>query len=262
MTIDHRQPPQTSHVERFVERAAVDRCFAEEAETDLIAAAILDREADSRRDRDVGADDAVAAQEVVFPTEEVHRAALAVRAACCLAEQLGHDGTRRDAAGDRLRVVAIGRDHVIIVAQHGDRARAGRFLPDVQVAEAADLAECVRLARLAPRSGAAAASRGAADGGACGRSSPVPDPRRWAPGRPPRRAVRTPEAQSRRDWRPAARAATKRRMRTAACSCSARGRLALVPTRGSSSGPAGRSPRAGIPWTFRSHTAHGILSGV
>ena len=94
----------------------------------------------------------------VFAAEQVHRAALALRAAGGLAEQLGHHGPRRDAARDRLPVVAVGGDHVVVVAQHGDRAGADGFLSDVQVAEPADLAERVRLGDIAPRIGAGAAS--------------------------------------------------------------------------------------------------------
>jgi hypothetical protein len=91
----------------------------------------------------VAADDPMAAQEVVLAAEQVHRAALAARDAIGAAEQLGHDGAGGYAAGDRLGVVAVGGDDVVIVAERGNRARAGRLLADVQMAEAADLAEGV-----------------------------------------------------------------------------------------------------------------------
>ena len=61
------------------------------------------------------------------------------------AEQLGHHGARRHAARERLAVIAVGRDDVVVGAEHRERAGAHRFLADVEVAEAADLAERVGL---------------------------------------------------------------------------------------------------------------------
>ena len=46
---------------------------------------------------------------------------------------------RAHAPGQRVAVVAIRRDHVIIVAEHPDRADSDRFLSAVLVKEAADL---------------------------------------------------------------------------------------------------------------------------
>jgi hypothetical protein len=131
-----------------VEGAGVHHRLAHEADDDLVAAAVLDGEADAGGDRHVPADDAVSAEEVRVAVEEVHRAALAARAAVDAPEELGHDRARRHAARERLPVVAIRGDDVVVVAQHGERAGGDRFLPDVQVAEAADLAERVRLAVL------------------------------------------------------------------------------------------------------------------
>ena len=46
---------------------------------------------------------------------------------------------------ERLAVLAVARDDVVVLAEHRDRAGADGFLSDVQVAEAADLAEGVGL---------------------------------------------------------------------------------------------------------------------
>ena len=94
------------------------------------------------------ADDAVPAEEVQVAVEEVHRAALAARAAVHAPEELGHDRARRHAAGECLAVVAVGGDDVVVGAEHREHARGDRLLPDVEVAEAADLPERVRLADL------------------------------------------------------------------------------------------------------------------
>ena len=128
-----------------MERAGVHDRLAHEADAHLVAAAILDREADARAERHVRADDAVAAEEVQALVEHVHRAALAARAAVDAAEQLGHHRARRHAARERLPVIAIGRDDVVVGAEHRQRPGAHRFLADVEVAEAADLAQRIRL---------------------------------------------------------------------------------------------------------------------
>ena len=60
-----------------MEGSDVDGCFAEEADANLVAPPILDREADARGDRHMTADDAVSAEEVGLGVEEVHRAAFA-----------------------------------------------------------------------------------------------------------------------------------------------------------------------------------------
>ena len=80
-------------------------------------------EGHARGQRQVAADDAVAAQEVVLGVEEVHRAAQALRAAGLLAEQLGHDRPGRHALGVGLAVVAVGRDDVVLGLERGHRAR-------------------------------------------------------------------------------------------------------------------------------------------
>ena len=70
---------------------------------------------------------------------------LPARASVDAAEQLGHHGARSHAARERLAVVAVRRDDVVVGAERREHAGAHRLLPDVQVAEAADLAERVRL---------------------------------------------------------------------------------------------------------------------
>jgi hypothetical protein len=57
----HGELPQRRHVERFVERADVDRRLAEEADGDLVGAAVLGGEGGACRQRQVCAHDAVPA---------------------------------------------------------------------------------------------------------------------------------------------------------------------------------------------------------
>ena len=137
--VDDRELPEAGHVEGLVERALVHGAVAEVADADAVLAAILAGEGDACGERDVAADDGVAAEEPLLGVEEVHRAALALGAAGGLAEQLGHGGLDVHAAGDGVAVVTIGRDHVIVLAEDADRTDRHRLLSVVQVAEPADL---------------------------------------------------------------------------------------------------------------------------
>src|SRR5207245_820175 len=60
---DDGELPDGGHVDGFVEGADVDRRLPEVTETDLVPTPVLDREPQSRGERDVTADDAVAAHE-------------------------------------------------------------------------------------------------------------------------------------------------------------------------------------------------------
>src|SRR5678810_591092 len=148
IVLDHvhdRQLPEAGHVERFVERARVDDRLAHEADAHLVAAPILDGEGNAGAERNVRANDAVAAEEVQALVEHVHRAALTASTAVDAAEELGHHGARCHTACKRLTVVAVGRNDVVVGAEERQNARAHRLLSDVQMAKAADLAQRVRL---------------------------------------------------------------------------------------------------------------------
>jgi hypothetical protein len=126
--------------------AADRRCaFAEEALRDASVAAVFGREGRTGRDRHVAPDDAIAAKEVRVLVEQVHRAAEPLHEAGLLAIQLREDGPRRDTLGVGVAMLAIGRDHVVLGLERGDRADAYSFLADDEVQEAADLALRVRL---------------------------------------------------------------------------------------------------------------------
>ena len=73
---------------------------------------------------------------------------LPLRAARRLAEQLGHHRSGGHAPRQRVAVLAVGGGDVVVGPERGDAADRHRFLPDVEVAEAADLAQAVGLARL------------------------------------------------------------------------------------------------------------------
>ena len=145
---DHRQLPQARHVEGLVDLALVGRAVAEIGEGDVVVAAVLVGEGEARADRHVGADDAVAAVEVLLLREHVHRPALAAGVSARPAGQLRHHALRVHAAGQHVAVVAVGGDALVAVLGRGFQADDHRLLADVEVAEAADQAHSVKLARL------------------------------------------------------------------------------------------------------------------
>ena len=107
----------------------------------------LHGEAHPDADRDLPADDAVTAIEMLLDVEKVHRAALAARAAVDLAEQLGHARLGAHAARERQPVVAVGRDDGVVGAGGPDGAGGDGLLADVEVEEAGDLLPPVHLGR-------------------------------------------------------------------------------------------------------------------
>src|SRR5439155_4311781 len=127
--------------QRFMARAAGYRALAEEALDHLVAAAILHGEGHAGRQREVSADDGVAAHEPARPIHEVHGAALPFAQAGGPAEEFGHDLLRIRAPGKAMAVIAVRREDIVVGPQHIHGAHGHRLLPDVKVAESADLAE-------------------------------------------------------------------------------------------------------------------------
>ena len=122
-----------------MEGPLVHRPVPEEAERDLVGAAQADAVAHARGHRQVAAHDAVSPEVAEGDVVEVHAAALAAADPGGLAAELGQERTRVGAAGERVAVVAVGGDEVVVGAQEAHRPDPHRFLSDVEVEEAADL---------------------------------------------------------------------------------------------------------------------------
>src|SRR5205085_9923100 len=117
-------------------------------ETDVVVLAIAMREGEAGAERDLRADDAMAAIESLLDRKHVHRAALAVRIATTPAGELRHDPFRVHVAGEHVAVIAVSGDDRVARFQRHLHPDDDRFLPDVEMAEAADQPHAVHLAGL------------------------------------------------------------------------------------------------------------------
>ena len=96
-------------------------------------------------ERNLRADDAVAAEEALLDGEHVHRAALALGIAAAAAGQLRHHALRVHAAGQHMAVVAVAGDDLVAGFERHLHADDDRLLADIEVAEAADQPHAVEL---------------------------------------------------------------------------------------------------------------------
>jgi hypothetical protein len=137
---DDGQRHERREVVGLVHGALVDGTVAHEGEGGALEALVFEGVGEAGAERDLAADDAVAAPEIARRVEVVHRAALALGAAGVFAVVLRHHLVHAHADGERVAVVAVGGDDVVVLAHDGHAADGDGFLPDVEVEEAADLA--------------------------------------------------------------------------------------------------------------------------
>ena len=84
---------------------------------------------------------------VILLVEKMHRTAQPARAAGLFSEKLGHAGVGAGAASERMTMIAIGGDDVIVVPHRRDCADHDRFLPNVKMAKTADFLRLILLTR-------------------------------------------------------------------------------------------------------------------
>ncbi len=146
--IDDRQLPKFGHVEALIDLALVRCAVAEIGDRHIVVAAIEIRESEAGAERNLCADDAVPAIEVLLLGEHVHRAALAARISTAPAGKLRHHTIRVHAHRQHVAVVAVPGDDLVALLHCHLHADDDSFLADVEMAEAADEAHAVELARL------------------------------------------------------------------------------------------------------------------
>ena len=105
---------------------------------------VFQAEGEAGAERGLAGDDAVAAPVVLVGGEEVHRSALALRAAAAgLPNSSAMHSFMLMPTARRVAVVAVGGDDVVVLAAQADGADGDGFLADVEVQEAAHLAALV-----------------------------------------------------------------------------------------------------------------------
>src|SRR5205085_6361905 len=120
--------------------AGVGGAVAEERDRDPRLVAQLEREAGADHHREPAAHDGVRAQVAALDVVEMHRAAVAVRAALELSVELGHDRVRMRATREHMPVGAMRRAEDIAVVHRLADADVGGLLTDRDVEEAGQLA--------------------------------------------------------------------------------------------------------------------------
>ena len=116
--------------------ALIDRPVTKVTETNLVATPVLVRKGNPCRQRNMAAHNRVATQKAPLCLEEVHRATLAARTACGLAQKFSHGRLWIHPTRQGMAVVAISGDQVVIVSQHADRSDRTRLLAIVKMAKA------------------------------------------------------------------------------------------------------------------------------
>src|SRR3984893_5881131 len=144
--IDDGELPEGGHVHGLVDLALVGAAVTKIGQRDVLVAVVLVHEGEARADRHLGADDAVAAVEILLAAEHVHRAALALGIAGAATGQLGHHALGVHAGGQHVAVIAVGGDDGVLGVDGRLHADDDGFLADVEMAEPADQAHAVELA--------------------------------------------------------------------------------------------------------------------
>jgi hypothetical protein len=134
--------------ERVTDVALVGGAVAEEGQRHALVVAVAVGEGEPGAQRNLSADDAVAAVEVFLLGEHVHGAALPPGIAAPASGQFRHHPPRGHVHRQHVAVVAIGGDHLVAVLHRHLQAGDHGFLADVEMAETADEPHSIKLAGL------------------------------------------------------------------------------------------------------------------
>src|ERR1700731_1674987 len=142
---DNRQLVKRGQIERFMKSSLVDRAIAKKTKRNPIFISIFAREGQSGREWNMRADNGVPTVHVILAIEEMHRAAETARAAGFFAEEFGHAGLGTGSARERVGMIAVRGDDVVVTSRRRDRTTDDGFLADVKMAEAADFLSLILL---------------------------------------------------------------------------------------------------------------------
>ena len=143
---DDREFPERRHVEGFVNLPLIGRPIAEIGHADPAIARIFVAKGQAGPKRHLRADNPVPAIEAVLGRKHVHRPALAKRDARRATGQFRHDQFGVDPVGEHMAMIAIaGDDAVLARRQRRLEAHRNRLLPYIEMTEATDEAEAVKL---------------------------------------------------------------------------------------------------------------------
>ena len=147
--IEHRELPQRRHVEALIDLALIGRALAEEGERRREALPRYLLAKASPVPSGAGAPTMPWPPiEILLHREHVHRAALALGIAMAASGEFGHHALGVHARGEHVAVIAIGGDDLVARLDRHLHADDDRLLADIEMAEAADIAHAVELARL------------------------------------------------------------------------------------------------------------------
>ena len=127
--------------------ALIDCAVSEKTKRQAVFVSVLAGEGQPAGERDVGADNRMAAVHVMSLIEKMHRSAQTARATSFLTKKLSHTSIGRRPASESMGMVAICRNEVIIVADRCNRARDDGLLSYIEMTEAPDLLRLILLTR-------------------------------------------------------------------------------------------------------------------
>ena len=114
--------------------------IAEKSQRHIVRSFIFLRKGKTGAGADLRTHDAMAAEEFYVNAEKVHASSFALGRTCCLTIQFGHACIGADPFGQGQPVIPVGRDKRIVGFGRRHTPCRNRFLSDIGVEEATDLA--------------------------------------------------------------------------------------------------------------------------
>ena len=122
-----------------MESALVDRSVTQVTDRNFARSVVLLRKSNAGRKRGLTSHDSVPTVKMFFFAKEMHRSALAPRAAGDFSKQFRHALPRSHAPSQSMTVIPIGGDHRISLIQSRNGSHRHGFLTDIEMAKPFDL---------------------------------------------------------------------------------------------------------------------------